>query len=262
MDLARISRIPKRLKDDFKIFRLAKNWREILWAKLNRKAINKVELRNGVVLNSPEEVALEFLFHEIWIDEFYAPAGYEIKANHNVIDIGANIGVFALWAATRAPGVKVWSCEPFPQNAAYFETNKRESKVDNIEFYPVAVADLEGKRILHVDDRWILHSLTDKNSDENGLEVDCVSVDRLLSDIDRCDLMKLDCEGGEYEILYAASPESLRKIRRLVCEFNEFDKDKRNGRALGEFLIAAGFTVEGFNMLGRDCGFLCASRTH
>ena len=38
--------------------------------------------------------------------------------------------------------------------------------------------------------------------------------------MEKCDFLKLDCEGGEYEILYHASETSLQKIGRIVCEFN------------------------------------------
>jgi FkbM family methyltransferase len=256
----RLSRIPKRITDDLKIFRLAKNWREILAAKMRRQPLRSIRLRNGVVIDSPSEVSLNFLFHEIWIREFYAPRGYSIKANETVIDIGANIGVFATWAATRATNVKVLSFEPFPSNGEFFEHNIRASGLKNIEFHVAAVADSNGKRTLRVSDFWILHSLLERGSDADGIEVDCVSLDHVFRSITKCDLLKLDCEGGEYEILYSASPATISKIERVVCEFNVLDDEDRNGKSLGEFLSSNGFRVEKLERLDETSGFVCARR--
>lgn len=260
MELSKILRVPRRIKQDFEIVFLTKNWKDLLFAKAKNEPFREIRCRNGVVMRSPDQVALNFLFHEIWLDEFYAPDGYSIKANETVVDIGANIGVFALWAATRAENVRVRSYEPFPKNAEYFVENLNASGLTNIEFHAVAVAGESATRILHVDDSWILHSLTGKDSGEKGVEVECVSLDMVMEGIERCDFLKLDCEGGEYEILYAASDESLRKICRMVCEFNVFDNDQKNGNALEAFLSTKDFTVESHEMLDAQSGIICAKR--
>ncbi len=260
MDLKRLLRLPSRVIDDLKIIKLVENWRDVLQAKSRHDSVLSIKLRNGVVLNSPKEVSLNFLFHEIWIDEFYAPRGYAIKADETIVDIGANIGVFAVWAATRAHNVKVKSYEPFPQNSEYFRSNVKESSLKNIEFHSVAVADEIGVRTLKVENSWILHSLTDRNADGTGIEVECVSLDSILSEVKRCDFLKLDCEGGEYEILYAASDDTLNKVKRIVCEFNVLDRLNNNGEALSAFLLDKGYFVDEIRMLEGECGLICAKR--
>lgn len=262
MNPQKISRLPKRFTDDLRIIHLTKNWRELLAAKLSNRPFTTVRLRNGIVMTSPPQVALNFLFHEIWIDEFYAPKGFEINANETVVDIGGNIGVFALWAASRAENVRVISFEPFPKNAEYFTANQRLSGLENIEFHAKAVTDEIGKRVLRVDDSWILHSLATKGAAGEGLEVECTSLDAIFEDLQECHLLKLDCEGGEYEILYGASEESLGKINRIVCEFNQNDDYRCNGVALKQFLLSNGFQVAEMKMLDLRSGFICARRTN
>lgn len=260
MNTKRLARLPNRIQQDLKIIRLAKNWRTILVAKASNRPFFSIRLRNGIVLNSPPEVSLNFLFQEIWLDEFYSPPGYEIKSNETVVDIGANIGVFAMYAATRAENVRVFSYEPFPKNAEFFRANQADSRASNVVFRATAVADTPGRRTLRVKDSWILHSLTDKNSNEKGIEVECVSLDQIFEDIEHCDLLKLDCEGGEYEILYSASNESLGKIKRIVCEFNVLNSDEKNGEALNRFLLDNGFIVDMLRSLDDSSGFICARR--
>ena len=260
MITARLSRIPKRMREDLKIIRLLKNWKEVLSAKASNTAYCHLAFRDGVVVRAPAKIALDFLFHEIWIDETYAPTGYEIKDGDTVVDIGANIGVFAFWAATRATSVRVKSYEPFPQNAEYFLKNLKASRLENIEFHQVAVADSAGLRTLHVDDAWILHSLNAKGSGENGLTVECTTLDAVFSDIKACDLLKLDCEGSEYEIMYSACDDTLAKIKKIVCEFNNVDDDLQNGIALRDFLQTRGFLIDPSGPLDGESGFLCARR--
>ncbi len=258
MHLTKFRRLARRIGQDFKIFRLTKNWKEILIAKTKHDSYRRISFRNGMVLESPSEVSLDFLFHEIWLDEFYSGEGYEIQPNDTIVDIGGNIGVFALWAATRAKNVLVHSFEPFPKNAEYFAANQKVSGVANINFHTVAVADADGFRTLQLAESWMLHSLGEKQSGSEGIEVQCVSFDSVVADIPVCHFLKLDCEGGEYEILYGASDESLSKVRRLICEFNIRDSKKRNGNALAQFLTEKDFVIDDLQMLQEGCGVIRA----
>lgn len=260
MNLSKLKRLPKRLSDDLKIMRLARNWSEILGAKIRQTPLRSVRLRSGVVLDSPPQVSLNFLFHEIWIDEFYGPSGYEIAPGQTVVDIGANIGVFAAWAATRARDVKVVAYEPFPATAECFRSNMAASGLACVEFHQAAVGDRQGKRTLNISDSWILHSLAVIGASAGSIEVDCVTLDGVLTDVDTCDFLKLDCEGSEYEVIYPASFDTLAKVGRIVCEFNNLDGAGRNGAGLADFLTSNGFNVDVLRPLDVGSGLLCARR--
>jgi hypothetical protein len=56
------------------------------------------------------------------------------------------------------------------------------------------------------------------------LEVPSTSLDAIFAEreIEQCDLLKMDCEGAEYEILFAASDDTLRRIRRIVLEYHDW----------------------------------------
>jgi FkbM family methyltransferase len=258
MAFEKIGRIPKRIGQDLQILGLAENWQEILSSKIKGQPLSVIKLRNGVVINAPEQVKVDFLFHEIWLDKSYSPTGYEINANDVVLDIGANIGVFALYAATRAPGVEVYSYEPFPENARYFERNLKESKLKNVHFFNKALSDQIGTQTLHIHDSWILHSLTEKIPGGEEITVDCTSLDEALKNIPECHLLKLDCEGGEYAALYPSSPETMGKVKKIVAEYHNLDKGDRNGDGLREFLEKNNFQIDIFQPLSARSGFICA----
>lgn len=258
MDLERLKRLPRRIIQDTEIIAITKNWREILKAKISRKPITKIEFRNGVVLNSPDEVNLMFIFHEIWLDKIYSPKGYEIKPNETVVDIGGNIGVFALFAATRENGVYVHSFEPFPANAKFFKQNLDDSHIKNIVFHNLAVADKSIERVLQIEDSWLNHSLIDQDSKTDGIVVKCISLDEALAKVAVCDLLKLDCEGSEYEILYSCSSDSIKKIKKIVGEFHNVDNETRNGEGLRKFLKNNGYQIDVFYSLDNKSGIICA----
>ncbi len=260
MNFGKISRIPKRIRQDLKIISLAENWKEILSAKITQAPLFKIKLRNGMIINSPAEINLNFLFHEIWLDEVYLAKGYEIKPNDIVLDIGANIGVFAFYAAMKEPNAKVYSYEPFPKNAEYFEQNLTESKIKNVVFYKLAIANAAGERILHIHESWIKHSLSENSSETEGVIVHCISLNEALETFPQCNLLKLDCEGSEYEILYSSSPETLNKIKKIVGEFHNLDNKEKNGESLRKFLEENSFQIDVFQPLDKSSGLICAKK--
>jgi hypothetical protein len=77
--------------------------------------------------------------------------------------------------------------------------------------------------------------------------------------IDRCDLLKLDCEGAEYEIIFGASNATLAKIRHIVAEYH-VGLDEFGPSSLQRFLEQRNFAVTCFAPLDEESGYLHASR--
>jgi len=82
----------------------------------------------------------------------------------------------------------------------------------------------------------------------------------LDQDIDRVDLMKMDCEGAEYEILFGVSERTLARIDRLIMEYHDVGEG-RNHHALVAFLVKSGFVVRRVeNLVHPNLGYLYAAR--
>jgi FkbM family methyltransferase len=261
----RLSRIPKRLQQDRDIFKLLKNWREVLSAKLHGTNITDLYFRNGFALHSPPQVNLAFLFHEVWLDKVYELEGYEINDTDLVVDIGANIGVFAVYAADQARNGKVLAFEPFPANADFLRRNVLESKLSNTVTFQKAVASTNETRQLTVSEEWIKHSLQTEmrgTTKTSVIDIECITLDEVLRGEKACDLLKIDCEGSEYEIFYTSSPETIKKIRRIVGEYHEVDANERNGLSLKIFLEKNYFTVDLFSPFDENCGAFFARQIY
>jgi FkbM family methyltransferase len=169
-----------------------------------------------------------------------------------VLDLGGNIGCVALRVAPRARRVIVY--EPDPNNLALLEHNL--SGLAHVVVVPEAVAAESGRRQLHfaASGRWGARSTLfpefqaqRANMADAAREVSVTTLDALFAThaIERCDLLKIDVEGAEYEIFGAASADTLARIERIVGEYHDvYPEDPRTRiDAFARSLEQAGFRV-------------------
>jgi FkbM family methyltransferase len=217
-----------------------------------------------MILESPNNVSLVFLFQEIWLDEIYNYSGYTISPGDTVIDIGANIGAFSVYAATHSSNVRVYAYEPFPENIAWLELNLKNNKITNVKIFPQAVAGLSSTRILKVCSSWVGHSLTPEGAASEGIPVSCITLEDIFksNNLQKCDLLKIDCEGSEYEILQNSTPETLKKVKKMVCEYHLDSNGKATIESLCDFLQNRSFRIDQVKPLGSDTGILFAQQVY
>ena len=74
----------------------------------------------GVRLTGPHPRGVANTAVEVAAGE-YATPGFDISPGDSVVDVGANVGAFAVLAASR--GARVTAYEPHPETFAYLEHN-------------------------------------------------------------------------------------------------------------------------------------------
>jgi len=137
-----------------------------------------------------------------WLLRQYLPTGLDIRPSDIVIDIGAHIGAFTLYAAWR--GAKVYAYEPDPDNYSLLVQNTKLNRLQNVRAFKLAVAGHSGRCKVPC---W---------GYEGYYETDRVSLADVFhaNALERCDFLKIDAEGAEFEIIFKA-PQILKKIS--VC---------------------------------------------
>lgn len=217
--------------------------------------------RNGVTVEVP--LRLVQTFKEIFMDECYL-AGLErgIFPEATVIDIGANAGYFSLFAATKFLQPRIFSYEPVPVNYAQLQRHCDLNAFVNIKCFPQAVAGKIGEINLSFDanDSFTTSATMFKsmNEEDNSLKVPCVSLRAVMDEnnIQKCDLLKMDCEGAEYDILYNCPVDYLQRIDQIAMEVHRGESENQNIDALENF-----FRQHGFYTRRRPVGMLWAWRT-
>jgi FkbM family methyltransferase len=180
---------------------------------------------------------------EIFLDNEYTRY-CKLPAAPVVVDIGAYIGDFAIFAAKRLGARKVVALEPSPSNLKLLEKNTVDNGfVDRIQIVKAAVTD--GRSILlDIDAPEDAQMRVSSQAEGRSLkEVPGVSLEEALRGIEIVDLLKIDCEGGEYIILTTASDAVLARVRNLVFEFHEIDGFAPQLAAAKKRLIKNGFQV-------------------
>lgn len=148
---------------------------------------------------------------------------YDVKENHVIIDVGAHIGTFSLLSASKAPKGKVYSIEACYDSFSYLKKNIELNKADNIECFNLALSDSKGTVKLYYDieaGNWG-HSIT-KQYSEKGEVVQSNTLSNFLSEnaIEKCDLLKFNCEGAEFRILMSTPDNILRKCDRMLVLYH------------------------------------------
>jgi FkbM family methyltransferase len=200
------------------------NWKDVFAAYRSHQPLPPLRLRNGLAIHHREGDPAWSLFEEIFVDKCYTRPGFYTPSQGDcVIDLGANIGLFALYLQTAAPGIKVNCFEPSAGTRAQLEKNISANGFDeNVVVHPYAIMNKDESRTLHKAEYSGSSSFFLANK-AGGEEVKCIT---LAKAIEKCgaaqvDLLKIDTEGAEIEILDGVAPETWKKIKRVVLEYHE-----------------------------------------
>jgi len=204
---------------------------------------------------------------ETFLDKFYEQYSCPIKDNWTIIDIGAGIGDYSIFAAHQHPANHVFAYEPFPPSYDLLNKNLSLNQINNVHPFPLGISDRTGKIRLDLSGGEPLQITSNNNSNPNqesqhALIVDSISLAEALStnNISCCDLLKLDCEGAEFPILLNTDKSTLRKIKRIIMEYHDHVTDFSHEN-LVDFLQKNDYQVKTFpNRVHSNIGYLYAER--
>lgn len=196
--------------------------------------------------------------------EYEGAEGIIRETRFPVLDVGAHIGIFSLYASALNPKVKVYALEPEKDNFSLLLRNISQNRLDNVRAVKAALAGKTGPRQLAVAADSINHHLAPEGGGSASAEaarekVSAFSFADFLRDehLDAIGLMKMDIEGGEYEVFENMAPEDFRRIRALVLEYHEYGG--RSRQELEKLLRGQGFSVEIFpSRFENGLGFMVA----
>lgn len=160
-----------------------------------------------------------------------------------IIDVGANRGYFSLYAAQNALRAQIYALEPFHKTFEVLTHNIAANHVEaRITPLAFALSAKDGFSPFYLGIDLLKHSLLTTVSEKQDTVL--VETRSLVSFMDaynlaHIDMLKMNCEGSEYNILMNTPTPYLQRIQHLRLEYHTL-KD-HNIDMLKEYLEKQGF---------------------
>jgi FkbM family methyltransferase len=203
----------------------------------------------------PVALPLYQVFKEIFLEDVYNIEAVvkQMPQKPVIIDIGANAGFFDVLILSKIKDAKIFAYEPIPRNTQQIKTvlDANPAIKNNVIVHQVAVTGTPGDKIdLYIEsenDNSVIASIfSDFNSSNaNKISVDTITLTDIFlkNELTEVDIMKVDCEGSEYDIFYNTDPAIIRRAKMLLLEVHDLDEKKNNITAMSKFLVEIGYDV-------------------
>ena len=212
--------------------------------------LQTVDIRGGYKAIVPG--ILMSAFDEVFLRNVYQ-GSFKVSSDSTIIDIGANVGYFTLYAFKNFRPARVLAIEAMPFNCELLEKHKEINNLQNLEIVQKAVTSSEGQMEIGYQeslDYSVGASMLNRVNSDKHITVETMSLDSVFEkyNVKRCALLKVDCEGAEYDIFLNASADTYKKIDNVVMELHDWvPKDIGVPNDLKLKLESNGFKVQVWN---------------
>jgi FkbM family methyltransferase len=193
------------------------------------------------------------VFKEIFMEDVYCISSVvkELPSNPVIIDIGANAGFFDILFLSKIPGATIYAYEPLPDNIQQIQKliSANPQLQDKLLTTQAAVTGTAKQNIdlyIEKEPQSSVVASVFANFDKRNtrkISVQCITLTEIIinNNLQTVDVMKIDCEGSEYDILYNTDPSIIRRAKMLLIEVHDLDEHQNNITALNNFLKKTGY---------------------
>jgi FkbM family methyltransferase len=191
-----------------------------------------------------------------YVDFFFGDLCEGIDTTGVVIDAGANVGFFTLFAKENG-ATRVYSIEPDPLPYNFLESNYKHDHsvitINKVLSHKNEPVDFNIVLVNSVGSVMSEHRMKDDNV--FSTKIDSISLHNILNLEPTINLLKLDIEGAEYDVLDNLDSSYFKNINQLFIEFHKDPKPIFNR------LVNEGYQVEYRHSNENDiAGFIYAKR--
>jgi FkbM family methyltransferase len=166
------------------------------------------------LLHFPNNTTYIELFKEIILDDEYKLSFLKDENIINIADVGANLGMFSIAARIAFRNANIHAYEPNPNNIPILAKHGNEF---NFQIHEEALGFEAGRgELTYITSHDTSARIS--NKDKGGIIVSDLETLIQRFNSRKIDLLKLDCEGAEFEIL--RNSKSLQHVRFLTMEYH------------------------------------------
>jgi FkbM family methyltransferase len=185
----------------------------VFFMRSSKRDLTKLKVAGHAIrLSVPagEEEAMNFEINNIFYNDCYGLR--TMGGIHRILDVGGNVGLFSLAARSQFPGARIHSYEPNPQVQKHLLSNTSGLGVD---VHLEAIGASEGWVNMNARNGSLFAVGVPSPNGKIKKTAMAQALDRLGGS---ADLLKLDCEGAEWELF--DSPEIWKRVNRVTMEYH------------------------------------------
>ena len=214
-----------------------------------KKSPYQMSLKNKLKLELRPQRGDRYSFYEVYVKKDYTKSGQYLPPGGTVIDVGANIGCFTILAARQVgPTGRVIAIEPDEGSFHQLERNLELNRLRNVTPLRLALGGGEGRITLYNGAGTLFSSIYPKVDGRRvygqgrSQEVQMTTLEAMMKEehINRCEYLKMDCEGAEYDILRSMTQELAGRIHQITMEVHRVPRG--DPAEIGQNLDRLGYT--------------------
>lgn len=186
------------------------------------------QTRSGVTISTPNVPGARVPVYEIFAEDCYRMnwwLGELASAPIVAVDIGGHVGTFTCRLAQLNPQARIMAYEPSATTASYLRRNVEQNGFGpRVQVNQMAVSATSGQTVLFEDNGGGSgqNGLVSAGHDAaNAAVVTTTTFDEIAQNATGpVDVVKIDCEGGEYDLVLASSASSWSSVQRVVMEYH------------------------------------------
>ena len=210
----------------------------------------------------PHERDTRYIYEEIFVSQIYDHAEMRVPKHPVIMDVGANIGLYCLWAHRRYQPQEIYCYEASPRTFPYLLANANslvDPEITHAHLFNRALSSRTGQQLTLYQSPLVsgISTLLDKDkvpwvqalaaSGEimaHAVVTSTVSDELAANKIANLDLLKIDVEGFFMEVLKGIAEADFAKISNIVVEVDYSDQAGATANDVEALLAPKGYRTD------------------
>lgn len=210
----------------------------------------------------PHERDTAYIYEEVFERKIYECAKFRVPDRPVILDVGANIGLYAIWAARRYQPAAIFCYEASPNTFRYLADNTSRhitSAKTKVLCTNHAVSGIAGQElVLHqapfisgistmLDEKdvpWVRDLKKSGELISHKVRTTTLSAELASNAIARVDILKIDVEGHFMEVFAGLQPSDFTRIGNIVLEAEYLEALQLTESDIHDYLRARNYATE------------------